>query len=245
LTPLLFNLDSADLPGPLSQFQSAVYRVDEASEDEVLKLIQSINKRLGPATIEESVVRAAFGVWWSNLKQDLDSISVNPNDETQTSYPWLYTFDDLAVHEEKKDIKAIWIITDDLAKHAVEYEIRRKLTANISRGVTYRFFIPDEAMIPTELQELRESSKGLLDYRCFKKDDFDIQAATDYILVNPHGQLQAFFRLPVEDRDDLWVEVNETSAYKFRQRFDMYWNSGKCIAQRAAAGHAEATAVPG
>ena len=103
----------------------------------------------------------------------------------------------------------------------------------------YRFFVPVEESTstePPELQVLKAHSKGLLDYRGFETADFSIHAATDYIIVNPRsGRLQAFFRLPIEneDRDDLWVKVDETSAIKFRERFEDYWNTGKRITYRA------------
>lgn len=231
LTPFLFNIDSADLTGPLSQFQCACY-----SEDGVLKLIRSINKRLGPASIDDTVVRAAFDIWWKDLKGELDSISANSQEETQTAYPWLYTFEDLTFREEKKGITAIWIITDDLARHATKYEMRQKLIANVNKGVEYRFFVPEDTMIPADLQELKESNKGLLDYRSFETKDFRLHAATDYIVVNPKGplQIESFFRLPVEGREELWVKVDETSAIKFRDRFDAYWKSGKPFAHSAA-----------
>jgi hypothetical protein len=236
LSPFLFNVDPAELTGPLSRFQSTLYR-----RDEVLRLILSINERLGPASIDDAVVKDAFSVWWEHLEKELNSISPNPQEETTTEYEWLYTFKDLAIHEEKKDIKAIWVITDDLVKHAAKYEVYRKLKANIDNGVAYRFFIP-AGTTPTELQELMDyahNRPGKLEYRSFPISDFYFHAATDYIVVNPDrqgGPLRMFFRLPIssESGEDLWVKTDETSAIKFRNRFDKYWNDYQSISRGVA-----------
>ena len=241
LTPFLFNVDPASLTGPLSQFQST-----PNSEDGVLKLIQSINRRLGPQSIDDAVVQAAFGVWWKELAMELNAIGPNPQEETQMAYRWLYTFADLAIHEENNGIQAIWIITDDLAKHATQYQVCEKLKANLEKGVAYRFFVPADPGTSIELENLKKLSKGLLEYRCFERGEFYIHAATDYIIVNPHnGPLLAFFRLMVSDGngDDLWVRVDETSAIKFRGRFDEYWVRGRCTASGQRTGTAESASV--
>lgn len=228
LTPFLFRVDPASLTGPLSRFQSTLY-----SEDDVLRLVRSINERLGPERIDDTIVQAAFSVWWTKLEEELKSIGPNPQEETETAYQWLYTLADLAIHEENEDTSAIWIITDDLAKHATKYEVRKKLKANLDRRVAYRFYVPAETTTSTELEELKKNSSGLLDYRRFEAD-FYIHAATDYIIVNPHGPILAFFRLMIENTDDLWVKVDEPSAIKFRDRFDEYWNKGKPVTMQAA-----------
>jgi hypothetical protein len=226
LTPLLFNVDPRRLTGPLSQFQYAL-----CNEEGVLKLIQSINKRLGQS-IDDTIVQAAFGVWWEKLQEELNSITPNPLEETRTAYQWLYTFADLAIHEENKDIRAIWVITDDLAKHAAEYEVREKLRANLQKGVEYRFFVPNDPEISTTLNDFSRECKGRLEIRCFEEKDFYTHAATDYIIVYPKsGPLLAFFRLMIADgnKDDLWIKVDEDSALKFQGRFDLYWKNGKPI----------------
>lgn len=226
LTPLLFNVDPSSLTGPLSQFQYAL-----CNQQGVLKLIQSINRRLDQS-IDDAIVQAAFGIWWQELQKDLTSISPNPLEETRTAYQWLYTFADLVIHEESKDIKAIWVITDNVTKHAAEYEVREKVKANLEKGVEYRFFVPNDPDIYTALNDLNGECKGRLQIRCFDEKDFYTHAATDYIIVYPqNGPLLAFFRLMIADgnKDDLWVKVDEDSALKFQGRFDIYWKNGKPI----------------
>jgi hypothetical protein len=226
LTPLLFNLDPSSLTGPLSQFQYA-----QCNEQGVLKLIQSINKRLDQS-IDDAIVQAAFGIWWPELQKALNSITPNPLEETRTAYQWLYTFADLAIHEENKDIRAIWVITDNVTKHATEYEVREKLKANLEKGVEYRFFVPNDPDICTALNDLNRACKGRIEIRCFDLKDFYTHAATDYIIVYPqNAPLLAFFRLMVAEgnKDDLWVKVDEGSALKLQGRFDIYWQNGKPI----------------
>jgi hypothetical protein len=226
LTPLLFNVDPNSLTGPLSQFQCAL-----CNEQGLLKLIQSINKRLDQS-IDDAIVQAAFAVWWQELQKELNSITPTSLEETRTAYQWLYTFADLAIHEASGDIRAIWVITDDLRKHATEYEPREKLKANLEKGVEYRFFVPNDPDTYAELGELNRECKGRVEIRRFDQKDFYAHAATDYIIVYPkNGPQVAFFRLMIDDsnKDDLWVKVDEGSALKFHGRFDMYWKNGTPI----------------
>ena len=160
----------------------------------------------------------------------MNDISPTPQEETQTAYPWLYTFADLATHEENKDIEEIWIITDDLIKRAARYEVREKLAANLRNGVKYRFFVPGTPLTSLELQVLSKECKGLLEVRSFDPGEFYTQAATDYVIIyRKDAPLLAFFRLMIDDgnKDDLWVKVDESSAMKFRDRFNVYWDKGK------------------
>jgi hypothetical protein len=222
LTPFLFKVDPASLTGPLSVFQSTQY-----TRDDFLRLIQSINHCLGTRSVDDTVVQASFSTWWKDLEEELNSITPNPQEETQTAYSWLYTFADLAIHEENKGTRSIWIITDDLAKHASKYEVREKLKTNLAKGVEYRFFVPVDTALSTELEDLKKNSDGRLDYRCFETADFYTHAATDYIIVNSDGPLLTFFRLMIENSDDLWVKVDETAAIKLKRRFEEYWDKGE------------------
>jgi len=232
VAPFLFNVDTADLKGPLSAYQCASY-----SHDGVLQLIQSINERLGPdARIDDAIVRATFETCWKDMKGELDRVSSN-SQETQTPFPWLYTFADLLRDEEKAEIKAIWIITDDLIKHATRYALLPRLIENLNKGITYRFYIPQATTVPTALANLKASSKpDLLECRCFNRGEFNGQAATDYIIIDSDDEPQkAFFRLPVDFPKELWVKVDEESATKLRQRFDEFWTKGQDLGRCATA----------
>lgn len=230
LTPFLFRVDPSRLmSGPLGQFQFAL-----CNKDDALRLIQSINKRLGADRIDDTVVQAAFNIWWVHLEEELNSITPDPQEEDLRDYKWLNTLAELAIHQQNKDTTAIWIITEDLTKHATKYEVRENLKANLERGVTYRFYVPAETATLIELESLKRDSKGRLDYKCFERQDFYKQAATDYIMFNPGGRLLTFFRLMIDGGDDLWVEVDETSAIKFKDRFADYWDKGKSITTQLA-----------
>jgi hypothetical protein len=60
--PLLFDVDAADLEGPMGQFQAAPF-----CEDEMRQMIRTLNSALGPDRLDEQVVERTFEMWWPDL----------------------------------------------------------------------------------------------------------------------------------------------------------------------------------
>lgn len=70
VVPLLFDLDSGDLPGPLMQFQST-----RCEAIEVKRLLRMLNSELGDLSVTDNVLESAFSMWWPALRDDLARIS--------------------------------------------------------------------------------------------------------------------------------------------------------------------------
>jgi hypothetical protein len=69
-TLLFGNLRNADVEGPLSNFQSTIF-----NKSEFLKLIQSINSRLGKGRLEEQRLKTMFEKWWPDLDKAITDSS--------------------------------------------------------------------------------------------------------------------------------------------------------------------------
>ena len=67
--PILFDVDSSDLKGPLVQFQSTPF-----NRPEIKKLITTINKALGENRLDDSVLNTVFDMWWPKLEEQIKSI---------------------------------------------------------------------------------------------------------------------------------------------------------------------------
>lgn len=67
--PVLFGVESADLEGPLVQFQAAPF-----SEIEMRKLIKTLNNGLGDQRLEDSVLASVFDMWWPRLNEKITKI---------------------------------------------------------------------------------------------------------------------------------------------------------------------------
>lgn len=67
--PVLFGVDSADLEGPLVQFQAAPF-----SEAEVRKLIRTLNAGLAEQRLDEGVLNSVFDMWWPRLNEKVVKI---------------------------------------------------------------------------------------------------------------------------------------------------------------------------
>ena len=71
--PFLFRVKRSEVEGPLLQFQSSVY-----DQEDVLKLLKSMNKACADDGIEDGRLEKAFGVWWPALQNELDQIQNEP-----------------------------------------------------------------------------------------------------------------------------------------------------------------------
>lgn len=71
--PYLFDVEPADLKGPLVQFQVA-----RANREDTKKLIHTINRAQGESVLPESKVNKAFEVWWPELEQRLRAVDRSP-----------------------------------------------------------------------------------------------------------------------------------------------------------------------
>jgi TIR domain len=69
VAPFLFGVDRTAVQGPLLQFQSTLIE-----EDDVKKLLQSINKACEEHALEDVRFEQVFEVWWPRLKERLDKL---------------------------------------------------------------------------------------------------------------------------------------------------------------------------
>jgi hypothetical protein len=71
VTPFLLNLKASELKnGPLIQFQATAF-----TQDEVRKLIESVNNKAGDGErVEPATVKRTFDKWWPELEKELGAI---------------------------------------------------------------------------------------------------------------------------------------------------------------------------
>lgn len=67
--PILLGLDPSDLKGPLSQFQATRF-----NKDEILKLIEGINKALPSNRLTAKQLEETFDLWWPRLEEKIKEI---------------------------------------------------------------------------------------------------------------------------------------------------------------------------
>lgn len=77
--PFLLDIKRSDIKGPLIQFQSTLFE-----KDEILKLVQSINKVDPNERLDDKVVSKAFEVWWPTLESQLKKISTSSTSKIKT-----------------------------------------------------------------------------------------------------------------------------------------------------------------
>jgi hypothetical protein len=136
-------------------------------------------------------------------KQTSRPLTLGRNEETQTPFSWLYRFEDLQLREAQAEVKTVWIVTTDIFKHMAV--VRQKMPM-WSDKVECRFFVREaEESYRADLEELRKSSGGRVVCRNFRRDDFDSEVATDYVIIDANPQPRVadmpprhtFLRVPI------------------------------------------------
>ena len=215
VSPFLFNVDPAQVQGPLQQFQFTVF-----NERDILSLIQSINGCLEPELrLTDDIIRREFDAWWPSLKERLDQIAQTETNETRTGYNWLYTVDDLAViHHD--DCKCIWWVTPDPYNYVLTPRSKDFIQKAVERGVQYVFVIPASEDMDLAKQALMHTwSKSNVHVIEIPSEEFRSAAITDYLVSNPDSpSAQVFLELPLVNRG-YWVQVDQQAALGLVFRF--------------------------
>lgn len=74
--PMLFGLSTADIKGPLSHFQGAVF-----GKEEINKVVRTINSALGEKALESGVIESVFEKWWPDLESKVAEVMKEDKDE--------------------------------------------------------------------------------------------------------------------------------------------------------------------
>jgi hypothetical protein len=224
VVPLLFHVNPEELDGPLSQFQSTVYQ-----KDDVRAMVRSINQQM-TAPLSPEILDRTFDKWWDDLNHQLQGIDVKSGRETRTYYDWLYTRADLAnIFDD--EYKSVWIVTDE-AERYFDQKTKDQIKAACKRGTTFQYFLPiaQAYEYQADLQAFGDAFPGF-SFKLFGKDDFESQAPSEYIMLNPagDGDLKVLVKVPLGEHgpQDYWFKTNDRSARSFVSRFRNLWESGR------------------
>lgn len=72
---LLFDLEPADVKGPLTSFQGTRF-----ARDDFKKLVVTINSAAGDQSLDSSVLDGVFDMWWPKLEQQVSEIIASHNE---------------------------------------------------------------------------------------------------------------------------------------------------------------------
>ena len=78
---LLFDIDSTDLKGPLTTFQTTRFE-----KSDFKKLVKSINNSGGENKLEDSVLDQVFDMWWGKLESKVNDILSNNKNTGDTEH---------------------------------------------------------------------------------------------------------------------------------------------------------------
>jgi hypothetical protein len=80
VSPFLFNIKRAEIDGPILQFQSTIFE-----EEDVKKLLKTINKACGDDKLSDERFEKSFAVWYPNLEKELKELKDKTKSEEETT----------------------------------------------------------------------------------------------------------------------------------------------------------------
>lgn len=128
--PICFGIAPAQLKGPLSHFQAAIF-----DESETWKLLVTLNDNLGQNSLRDDVLKAAFNKWWPDLKERVENaLKEDSNSDLRDSLSDRELLEEI-LHISRESLmcdrrgisaaeiqKLIWAY-HDLIDHIVDYDI--------------------------------------------------------------------------------------------------------------------------
>jgi len=149
--PYRFQLRTADISPPLSQFQDVA-----ADEEGTYRLVQSINDAFGKEWYtEEEDVRTIFQTWWPKLKQALDKVeSIKPS-QSRTDRDLLEEILDLSRKESIRGLdtvlRQLFGIPNVRRVEVAAKEVAGTKTSRVALRITVAKKLPLAEIQPEEL----------------------------------------------------------------------------------------------
>ena len=69
VNPFLFDIKRSEVKGPILQFQSTIFE-----KDDIKKMVKTLNKACGDASISETRLDKSFDVWYPTLEEELNKL---------------------------------------------------------------------------------------------------------------------------------------------------------------------------
>jgi len=211
--PLLINVEASefsDRGGPLTRFQTRV-----CNKDGLRMLVHDLNGRQAREhQLEDELLDATFDRWWDEIAGRLQGTDRLKQDETSTEYTWLLNVRDFARIPDASAAQTFWMITPDIERstraNSAMYDWDKNQYVFISKNTPQN--VDAETTLRNDHPNVRVNCKT-------PPAEFDVLAATDYIIVMRDRQpTKAYLELPVEDHG-LWIKVDASAVSNFVNRF--------------------------
>lgn len=159
VNPFLFNIKRSEVQGPILQFQSTIFE-----KDDIKKMVKTLNKACGEASIPDARLDKSFDVWYPTLEAELNRIKENDNSTDEKS-------------EETASVHSAEILEEILELSRDNQKLLRSPDAKVS---------DDIQSVKDSLEELARKNAILYDNRRINKKYYNI--FFEEILHMNHGR---------------------------------------------------------
>jgi hypothetical protein len=129
---------------------------------------------------------------------------------------------------------SVWIVTSE-AERYFDQRMKDQITTACQAGTMFQYFLPgaQEYVYQSDLSAFAARFPGF-QFKLFSKEDFESQAPSEYIMLNPDGpgDLRVLVKVPLGEHgpQEYWFLTNDRSARSFVSRFRKLWDSGRAVA---------------
>jgi TIR domain len=150
VVPFLFGLKRSDVVGPLLQFQSTL---DE--EQEIRKLVETINRRLGDDQRPEAQLQEAFRVWYPELQAKISAVMSSQKSDATTG--GTERREPAALLEEILDL----VRNQQKLLHNSEGVISDSMLSTLQQMLPHREILAEITRLGNALEDLRHTIGGV------------------------------------------------------------------------------------
>ncbi len=110
--PIIFKMKPANIPQPLGLFQFTQF-----NEEDMFRLIKSINSHLENASLNSELLRDSFDVRWLSFQKEILALLSNPHEE-----------DEQPVRNQSEMLEEVLGLVRDLSHKQVNFELIRAIS---------------------------------------------------------------------------------------------------------------------
>jgi len=124
--------------------------------------------------------------------------------------------------------KEVWVLSPAFASETDVPEIRAVVKANLSRGVAYRYLIPDHPKVIRAAQKFRQGLSGPFEVRTMPPEFFGFLVET--VIYDPGTEERTGLMVAPMKRSEFDIVMGASVAEQYEKSFRRHWRQGRPIA---------------
>jgi transcriptional regulator with XRE-family HTH domain len=133
----------------------------------------------------------------------------------------------------KREARAqcVWVLSPSLVSETQIPEIRAVVKANLSRGVSYRYLIPDRAKVIRAVQKFQRGLPMPMEVRAVRPELFSFVVET--VIYDPQTEERTGLMVAPMKRAEFDIVLGASAAEQYERAFVRYWRDARRVPRRS------------